>query len=353
MKRKNLRLVKYGFLVSMVVFLLAIFLPRNYDVPPLQKRASTQYWQLPTGSRIAFTILSAKTSKKPFPIIYLHGGPGGHISDAIIKSLEPLADEGYDIYFYDQIGSGLSDRLADIATYTVDRHIQDLAAITDVLGRQKVILIGQSWGAILASLFTATYPEKTARLVLTSPGPIFPVDRKLASASAPDSFHLHAPFFSNAQGNYKANNTRTKAMKFFATHFGWKLASDNEADAFATYLNYEVNKSTVCDTAKVPPMDAGSGFYAGVMTFKSLQERQDSRSELRKLIVPVLVMKGQCDNQPWGYTNEYISVFQNHRLTIISGAGHSLWVEQPMFYLETIRQFLNDTTPAPNSAFVK
>jgi len=91
-------------------------------------------------------------------------------------------------------------------------------------------------------------------------------------------------------------------------------------------------------------MAPGSGFYSGVMTFKSLLEMQDRRSKLRTLKVPVLVIKGECDNQPWGYTNEYLTVFQNHRLSIIPGGGHYLWVEQPRLYLSRIRQFLSDTT---------
>lgn len=112
----------------------------------MQRRADTQYWQLPTGSRIAFTRIAAKAKKRPYPIIYLHCGPGGHVRDGLIGSLAPLAQEGYDLYFYDQIGSGMLDRLADITEYTVERHIQDLAAINEKLGGGKVILIGQSWG---------------------------------------------------------------------------------------------------------------------------------------------------------------------------------------------------------------
>lgn len=344
MKRKSLKFIKSILFIGAVMFLMAVFLPRKYNVPSLQKRASTQYWQLSTGSRIAFTVVPSKGRKKPFPIIYLHGGPGGHIQDGIIKSLAPLADEGYDIYFYDQIGSGSSDRLPDITAYTVGRHILDLVAIAEKLGHQKVILIGQSWGAILATLFATTYTEKMERLVLTCPGPIFPVHRELARLPAPDSVHLRAPVFTNTQGNDKTNNIRTKAIKLFATRFGWKLASDKEADAFATYLNYEVDKSTVCDTAKILKMDAGSGFYAGVMTFKDLLRMKDYRSELRTMQLPVLVVKGECDNQPWGYTKEYLDVFQNHQFKSIPGAGHYLWVEQPALYLNAIRQFLTDTT---------
>jgi proline iminopeptidase len=258
--------------------------------------------------------------------------------------LAPLTDDGYDLYFYDQIGSGSSDRLADITGYTVDRHIEDLATITQKLGG-KVILIGQSWGAVLATLFAVKYPDRAERLVLTSPGPIFPMHQELAKLQAPDSIRLRKPFFTNAQGNRKANNVRSNAIVFFAFSFGLKLASDQEADAFATYGGYEVDKSTVCDTANILSMEAGGGFYAGVRTYKNLLELTDYRAALKGLRTPVLVIKGECDNLPWGYTNEYLDVFQNHRFTLIPAAGHFLWVEQPALYLTAIRQFFRDTTP--------
>jgi len=35
-----------------------------------------QYWNLPTGSHIAFIHYVAQTSRKATPIIFLHGGPG-------------------------------------------------------------------------------------------------------------------------------------------------------------------------------------------------------------------------------------------------------------------------------------
>lgn len=341
MKRRNIRFATYALLVGLATVSLMVLLPRTYHVPLLQQRVGTQYWQLPTGSRIAFTLVAAKTRKTSFPIIYLHGGPGGHINQKLINCLAPLADEGYNIYFYDQIGSGLSDRLTDITDYTVDRHIRDLAAITQKLGG-KVILIGQSWGAILATLFMAKYPKSTERLVLNSPGPIFPMHQELAKLRVPDNIHLRAPIFTNAQGNKKANNIRTKAMVFLSNSFGWQLASNQEADAFATYGGYEVDKSTVCDTANIPKMEAGGGFYAGVRTYKSLLEMKDHRTAFRKLKTPVLVMKGECDNLPWGYTKEYLDVFQNCRLTIIPRAGHYLWVEQPALCLNIISQFLSD-----------
>lgn len=341
MKRKVFIFIKYGLLIYILIFLFKIFYPVNYNVPHLQKRAGTQYWNLSTGSKIGYTLIKAKGPTKLDAVIYLHGGPGGHVTDKDIHMLSPLADSGYDVYMYDQTGSGQSSRLNNIEEYTVARHIADLKEIIQRTGKDKVILIGQSWGSILAGLFVADYPDKIEKIIFTSPGPVYPVHMALANIKAPDSFHLRSPYFTNAAGNEKANNIRTKAMSFIAVKFGKKLTSDNEADDFATYLNYEVDRSTVCDTANILPEDAGSGYYAGVMTYNDLTKIKDKRPQMKNVKIPVLIMKGQCDNQKWGFTQEYLQLFQNSELTVIPGAGHFIAVEQPALYINTILHFLN------------
>lgn len=340
MKRNFFKISKYAVLLLLLFFLITVFYPRTYNVPHFQTRIGTQYWNLPTGSKIGYTLIAGKGNKKPFPIIYLHGGPGGHITDRDIQNLTPLSDIGHTIYLYDQTGSGESGRLKDIENYTVDRHVEDLKEIIKQIGAEKVILLGQSWGAILAGLFSADYPDRIEKIIFTSPGPIYPVRKGLANVKTPDSIQLKSPFFTNAMGNKKANNIRTKSMKWFATKFGMKLATDKEADEFETYLDYEVNKSTVCDTSKIPGQDAGSGYYANVMTYTSLLKIPDPRPKLKQIAIPVLIIKGECDNQKWGFTNEYKEIFQKSELAIIPGAGHFISVEQPELYIKTIQQFL-------------
>jgi len=341
MKRKTVAVISCALFVVVLIYSFEIFYPRKYIVPAFQQRSGTQYWNLPDGSRIGYTFIPASGQKKTFPIIYLHGGPGGHISNHDIQVFKSFADGGYDVYLYDQIGSGQSERLANIKDYTVARHMEDLKEIIQNLHAEKVILVGQSWGGILAALFAGENAEKIDKIIFTCPGPVYPVSQNLAAIQPPDSIHLRDPFYTNQQGNKKANNMRTKAMTFFARQFGKKIASDREADDFATYLNYEVDKSTVCDTAHILPADAGSGYYAGVMSYSSLLKVKDPRGKIRQLTMAVLVMKGECDNQKWGFTHEYLELFRNSELKMIPAAGHFISVEQPRLYIKTIMDFLN------------
>ena len=320
--------------------MLAVFIPRSYDVPQMHQRKGTQYWHLPTGSNIAYTLVPGKGIKKPYPIIFLQGGPGGFISDRNINMLAPLSEDGFDIFLYDQIGSGQSERLSDIHEYTADRHKKDLEEIIKKIGSGKVILIGQSWGAILATLFIADNADKVEKVIFTGAGPIQPMQEELLTIKAPDSLNLRTPLYSNGEAMEKSKNIRANAITFLAKSFSKKLASDKEADDFQTYLNNGLNKAIVCDTSKALKAEAGGGFYAQVMTVKSFNKVKDPRPKLKDCKVPILILRGQCDNQAWGFVTEYLDLFPNHQLKIIPDAGHSISVEQPELYLKTIRTYL-------------
>ncbi|MEI6681108.1 MAG: alpha/beta hydrolase [Bacteroidota bacterium] len=340
MKKNILRAIKYLLALLVILFLIYVFLPRSYDVPLMAKRETTRYWSLATGSRIGYTLIPAKGERKPFPVIFLQGGPGGAVYDRNIRILAPLSESGFDIYLYDQVGCGFSGRLQSIRDYTVSRHRQDLEEIVKIIGAGKVILIGQSWGAMLATVFMASNPGKVEKLIFTSPGPVLPVNPELNRVRPPDSIYLKVQLFSNRDANERTASLRIRLISYCAATFGIKLASDREADDFLTYRTNETNKSTVCDTARAPEGEAGGGFYAQLMTVNSFASVNDSRPVLKNSGVPVLIMKGQCDNQPWGITAEYAELFQHHKLVVIPDAGHSISVEQPDLYFTTIRDFL-------------
>ena len=335
------RIVKYLILIGLVACLYTLFYPKVYNVPHIKPRKETQFWDLTTGSRIAYTFIPAKGEKSAFPIIFLQGGPGGFYTNATIERFKPLAEKGFDVYLYDQVGGGYSERLENIEEYTAERHKRDLEEIVKIIGAEKVIFIAQSWGAILATFYIADNPNRVEKVIFTGPAPIQPTNKELSTLKPPDSLHLRMPYFANAQANKSSRSLRSEFVMKWAIVFGSKLASDAEVDDFQTLLNYKLNKSTVCDTSINVTVEGGGGFYSQIMTIKSLATAKDPRPALKTSTIPILVMKGQCDNQKWSFTNEYLLVFKNHRLEIIPNAGHSISVEQPELYLKTICDFFS------------
>ncbi|MHA3789112.1 alpha/beta hydrolase [Flavobacterium hauense] len=337
------RVVKYILLavVLLIAYLMfAILYPNAYDVPQFKERKGTQYWTLSTGSRLGYTLIPGKGIKKASPVIFLQGGPGGFITDRNIELLGKLADDGYDVYLYDQLGSGHSERLDDITGYTAERHKRDLEAIVTQIGADKVILIGQSWGAILATLYIADNPSKVEKVVFSGPGPIAPFNNEMLQLPAPDSLDLKEPTFNNRDANLKANNLRTRTASFMATVNGKKLMTDKEADDFQTYLNGKLNKATVADPKNAVPAQGGGGYYVQIMTYNSLSNVKNPRQALNGLPIPTLILRGQYDNQKWGAAKEYLDLFPDHKLVIIKDAGHSVATEHPDIYINEIRSFL-------------
>lgn len=339
--KKVVKIIWWALLILLTVFLHKVFWPRHYNIQSKEREIKDTFWQLSTGSSIGYSYISS-TSKKTqaYPIIYLHGGPGAAISRRVIDDLRPLTDDGFDLYFYDQVGSGASSRLSDISEYTVQRQIDDLDEIITKINSGKVTLIGQSWGSVLAVAYLSKHPEKIDKIIFTSPGPIYPINKAQINIPAPDSFRLRAPFYTNRAANESATNIRIEAITFFATRFGKKIASDKEVDEYAAFLDSKAYKSALCDTSINLANRGSSGFFASIMTYKSVLLLKDFRADIKGVNMPVLILKGQCDNQPWGATNEYLSLFTNHKFVLIPNAGHFINVEQRQMYIREIKNFL-------------
>jgi DNA-binding SARP family transcriptional activator/pimeloyl-ACP methyl ester carboxylesterase len=64
----------------------------------------------------------------------------------------------------DKRGTGLSDR--SVGLPTLEERMEDMRAVLDAVGSKRTVLFGSSEGGPMCMLFAATYPERTAALVL-------------------------------------------------------------------------------------------------------------------------------------------------------------------------------------------
>ena len=103
-------------------------------------------------------------------VVILHGGPGADYRSML--NAKALANDGYFVIFYDQRGSGLSQR-EDKNRYSIQLMLDDLGAVIGQYRKskdQKVFLLGHSWGAMLATAYINSYPTKINGVVLAEPG---------------------------------------------------------------------------------------------------------------------------------------------------------------------------------------
>jgi pimeloyl-ACP methyl ester carboxylesterase len=110
--------------------------------------------------------VSGEPSPGTVPLLCLHGGPGS--SHAYFAPLEKLADEDRQIVVYDQLGCGDSDRPDDPALWSVELFVEEVGAVRAALGLDRVHLLGQSWGGMLAQEYALTQPAELCSLVLSS-----------------------------------------------------------------------------------------------------------------------------------------------------------------------------------------
>jgi proline iminopeptidase len=97
------------------------------------------------------------------PVIAVHGGPGGGSSPEMRRFFDPGK---YRIILFDQRGCGRSTPHSELRENTTWDLIEDMESIRDMLGIDKWVVFGGSWGSTLSVAYGVTHPERTLGLVL-------------------------------------------------------------------------------------------------------------------------------------------------------------------------------------------
>ena len=106
----------------------------------------------------------------PEDVVFVRGFAGDLLSaweqPLLVRFIEELASFAR-VTMIDKRGTGLSDRVRDVPT--LETRMDDLRAVMDAIGAEQAALWSAQEGARLAVLFAASYPERTAGLVLFDP----------------------------------------------------------------------------------------------------------------------------------------------------------------------------------------
>jgi proline iminopeptidase len=100
---------------------------------------------------------------KGMPVIFVHGGPGGHSNDKYKQQFNPNTQH---VIFYDQRGCGRSLPFGSLEHNTTAELINDLDKIAKHFNMRKFVLLGESWGACLALAYAIEHPEKVKAILL-------------------------------------------------------------------------------------------------------------------------------------------------------------------------------------------
>ncbi|HEY5989361.1 MAG TPA: alpha/beta fold hydrolase, partial [Streptosporangiaceae bacterium] len=238
-----------------------------------------------------------------------------------------------------QLGSGGSSRLPDPAGYTIGRDVRDLEQIRQRIGAARMILIGHSYGGLLAAHYLAAHPARVATLVLSSPDALNPADtshnRVTARLDTGQRLRLYAALaLPRALLAYALMQVNPSA----AHHY----LPDAEADAYNDRVYQLTEPALHCPhTRHTQPPLHGTGFYRLQSPQSPAAPRPaDPRSRLTGLPTPALILKGSCDYLSWQSALDYRNTLPNATLVYLRGAGHNLYQDQPAAYLAVVRAYL-------------
>jgi len=97
------------------------------------------------------------------PVLFLHGGPGAGCEPYHRRFFDPAA---YRIVLFDQRGAGRSTPHAALEHNTTWDLVGDVEHLRTLLGIDRWLLFGGSWGSTLALAYAETHPERVLGLIL-------------------------------------------------------------------------------------------------------------------------------------------------------------------------------------------
>lgn len=114
------------------------------------------------GGQEQYIIIRGVDSSKPI-MLFLHGGPGSP-EVAFIKHFNPDLEKDFVMVYWEQRGAGKSySKKIPPESMNMDQMISDTRELSEYLinrfSREKIFLMGHSWGSLLGILTAHKYPE--------------------------------------------------------------------------------------------------------------------------------------------------------------------------------------------------
>jgi proline iminopeptidase len=97
------------------------------------------------------------------PAVFLHGGPGSGCSPDHRRLFDP---EKYCVLLFDQRGCGRSKPSASLDNNTTWHLVDDIERLRKLLGFERWLVFGGSWGSTLALAYAQTHPQCVSELVV-------------------------------------------------------------------------------------------------------------------------------------------------------------------------------------------
>jgi proline iminopeptidase len=311
--------------------------------PPLQVQGpeSKRWWTVEPDIQLHHFAAGTGTN-----VLVVHGGPGEPFA-APIAALAPLTDR-YAFHYYDQRGCGESTRPIDKFTssnyhenmQTADKtlglgaQIADIERARRILGDDRLILIGHSFGGFLAALYAAEFPEHVRALILVAPAEML-----VMPPASGGLFEQVKPLLPDEmKPEYDAYLKRYLDFgSIFAKSDADLVALNNEFARYYTIAAHRKGFDVPADSAS----EAAAGGWMVQAMYLSMGMQHDYRSALKGVTAPVLVLHGENDLQLESASRMYAEAFPNAEFQTIKNAGHFGFADRPAEFAGAVGRFLD------------
>jgi proline iminopeptidase len=99
-------------------------------------------------------------------VFVVPGGPG--VGHAHYHPWFSRLAEGHTVVYFDHLGTGRSERLADPSLYTIPLYAEAIEGLRTHLNLEQISLVGLSFGGMPAIQYAFAHPERLERLVLSN-----------------------------------------------------------------------------------------------------------------------------------------------------------------------------------------
>jgi L-proline amide hydrolase len=275
-------------------------------------------------------VVGERTSRPA--VVLLHGGPG--YNSEYLRRFEVLVGTGHRVIRYDQIGGGRSvvdDEHYVPGRFTVDVFRRELTALRAAFGLDEVVLVGQSWGCMLALEHVLTGAAGVRGMVLMS---------GLASIEEwnTETLRLRSELPPEVRAVLDAEEA------------AGRVGSPAFKEAYAVW-----ERTHVLRIADPPPWEAEAlaifehdsrvyDLVAGGAEFPTGQANEltgwDVRQRLSEVAVPTLLLSGRFDEATPAVMQTLHDGIDGSEWHILEHSSHSCHTEQELLTMVLVTDFL-------------
>ncbi len=258
------------------------------------------------------------------PVLIINGGPG--ISSDGFGELAQLLSEDNRTITYDQRGTGNSKILSNNdADYTIDLMVEDIEVLRKHLGYENWIVLGHSFGGMLAYAYAAKYPERVRAMIQSHSG----------------GMDLRLRDYPNLQDRLSRSQRDELNQLVMKISFGDTLRETRYQRAklmAIAYLNDSTRTSEVAERLMNTDRVINSQVWANMNLINF-----DVSEEMKKFNKPVLILNGVDEIVHKDIAIYADSIFQDSKLILMADCGHYGWLEKPEIYLKEVKEFLKSS----------